>query len=62
LGKQKLEEKYNITAFGEVSLADGTITIENDDIKIVRTFADLFSKVDKQIVKISISKIDELEQ
>jgi len=61
LAKQKFEEKYGFNACGTLCLEDMTITVENDDITIVKSIKDIFSKVDGEVIKLSISKVEEIE-
>jgi hypothetical protein len=61
LAKQKFEETYKFSACGLLNLGDMTITVENDDITIVKSIKDIFSKVDGEVIKLSISKVEELE-
>lgn len=61
MAKQKFEETYKFNACGLLNLEDMTITVENDDITIVKSIKDIFSKVDGEVIKLSISKVEELE-
>lgn len=61
MAKQKFEEKYGFSGTGTISIDDMTITAENDDVTIVKNLKDIFSKVDGDIVKLTISKVEEVE-
>ena len=61
MAKQKFEEKYGWNGCGTISVEDMTITAENDNGTVVKSIKDILSKVDGEVIKLSISKVEELE-